>query len=662
MKQPEKKDTTGGPTRFLRTASFWALIVLIPLAIFQVMDTSRQVEKDLTYSEFRAQLDADNVVRVTITEGVKVEGELRRPLQESGVDIDRFHTLLPTEASQDLLDRLEEKGVEVEAKEAAANWVNYLISVLPWILIIGLWFFFFRQMQAGGSRAFSFGKSKAKLLTGDTPKVTFADVAGADEAKEDLKEIIEFLKDPAKFRRLGGRLPKGALLVGPPGTGKTLLARAVAGEADRPFFSMSGSDFVEMFVGVGASRVRDLFEQGKAHAPCIIFIDEIDAVGRHRGAGLGGGHDEREQTLNQLLVEMDGFESNEGVILLAATNRPDVLDPALLRPGRFDRQIVVDNPDVRGREGILKVHVKDIPLGDDVNLKILAKGTPGLSGADLANIVNEAALLAARYDKDRVYMDDFEVAKDKVMLGAERKSMVLSEDERRVTAFHEAGHAVVALRVPGLDPLHKVTIVPRGRALGITASLPEEDRHNYTKEWLEGQLTMLFGGRVAEEMVFGTSKITTGAGNDIERATSLARRMVTQFGMSDAIGPMSVGDQQHEIFLGRELSQRRDVSEQTAQLVDSEVKRILDSAYESAEQVLTHNRVLLDEIASALLERETLDADDIRLLETGEPLPPLPAAEEPAPPVLGPGPADAAPVADDRPAEGTGGEPAPALA
>jgi cell division protease FtsH len=662
MKQSEKKDTTGGPTRFLRTASFWALIVLIPLAIFQVMDTSRQVEKDLTYSEFRAQLDADNVVRVTITEGVKVEGELRRPLQESGVDVDRFHTLLPTEASQDLLDRLEEKGVEVEAKEAAANWVNYLISVLPWILIIGLWFFFFRQMQAGGSRAFSFGKSKAKLLTGDTPKVTFADVAGADEAKEDLKEIIEFLKDPAKFRRLGGRLPKGALLVGPPGTGKTLLARAVAGEADRPFFSMSGSDFVEMFVGVGASRVRDLFEQGKAHAPCIIFIDEIDAVGRHRGAGLGGGHDEREQTLNQLLVEMDGFESNEGVILLAATNRPDVLDPALLRPGRFDRQIVVDNPDVRGREGILKVHVKDIPLGDDVNLKILAKGTPGLSGADLANIVNEAALLAARYDKDRVYMDDFEVAKDKVMLGAERKSMVLSEDERRVTAFHEAGHAVVALRIPGLDPLHKVTIVPRGRALGITASLPEEDRHNYTKEWLEGQLTMLFGGRVAEEMVFGASKITTGAGNDIERATSLARRMVTQFGMSDAIGPMSVGDQQHEIFLGRELSQRRDVSEQTARLVDSEVKRILDSAYASAERVLTSNRTLLDEIATALLERETLDADDIRLLEAGEPLPPLPASEEPAPPVLGPGPVDAAPAADDRPAEGTGGEPAPALA
>ncbi|MGW8283234.1 MAG: ATP-dependent zinc metalloprotease FtsH [Gemmatimonadota bacterium] len=662
MKQPDNKDTAGGPARFLRTASFWALIVLIPLAIFQVMDTTRQVEKELTYSEFRAQLAADNVVRVTITEGVKVEGELRRSLQENGVDIDRFTTLLPTEASQDLLDQLEAKGVEVEAKEAAANWVNYLISILPWILIIGLWFFFFRQMQAGGSRAFSFGKSKAKLLTGDTPKVTFADVAGADEAKEDLKEIIEFLKDPAKFRRLGGRLPKGALLVGPPGTGKTLLARAVAGEAARPFFSMSGSDFVEMFVGVGASRVRDLFEQGKAHAPCIIFIDEIDAVGRHRGAGLGGGHDEREQTLNQLLVEMDGFESNEGVILLAATNRPDVLDPALLRPGRFDRQIVVDNPDVKGREGILKVHVKDIPLGDDVNLKVLAKGTPGLSGADLANIVNEAALLAARYDKDRVYMEDFEAAKDKVMLGAERKSMVLSEDERRVTAFHEAGHAVVALRVPGLDPLHKVTIVPRGRALGITASLPEEDRHNYTKDWLEGQLTMLFGGRVAEESTFGRSKITTGAGNDIERATSLARRMVTQFGMSDAIGPMAVGDQEHEIFLGRELSQRRDVSEQTARLVDSEVKRILDSAYASAERVLSQNQTLLDAIANALLERETLDADDIRLLDAGKPLPPLPVVEVPGTPALGPGPTDSSAAATDRPVEGAGGDPTPVLA
>jgi len=657
MKQSDEKRPENGLNRFLRTASFWALIVLIPLAIYQVMDTSREVRKELTYSEFRAQLQAENIAKVTITEGTKVEGEFRRALQENGVEVEGFQTLLPTEASQELLDRLEQGGVEVEARESGANWVGLLVSFLPWVLIIGLWFFFFRQMQAGGSRAFSFGKSKAKLLTGDTPKVTFADVAGADEAKEDLKEIIEFLKDPAKFRRLGGRLPKGALLVGPPGTGKTLLARAVAGEAGRPFFSMSGSDFVEMFVGVGASRVRDLFEQGKAHAPCIIFIDEIDAVGRHRGAGLGGGHDEREQTLNQLLVEMDGFESNEGVILLAATNRPDVLDPALLRPGRFDRQIVVDNPDVNGREGILKVHVRDIPLGDDVNLKVLAKGTPGLAGADLANVVNEAALLAARKNKDRVYMEDFEEAKDKVMLGAERKSLVLSDEERRVTAFHEAGHAVVALRVPGLDPLHKVTIVPRGRALGITASLPEEDRHNYTKEWLEGQLTMLFGGRVAEEMVFGERKITTGAGNDIERATNLARRMVTQFGMSEAVGPMAVGDQEHEIFLGRELSQRREVSEKTARLVDTEVKRILDTAYASAGRVLGENRTLLDEIAQALLDRETLDADDIKLLEAGKPLPPLPPAGVPERAVAPP--AVPEPRSDGSSLEGTGGEPSP---
>jgi cell division protease FtsH len=660
MKQQENGKGDQKATRFLRTASFWALIILIPLAIFQVMDSSRELEKELTYSEFREQLTAENVLRVTFTEGRKIDGELKTPVQEGGASVTKFHTLLPTEASQELLDQLEASGVETNAEESGSNWVNYLISILPWILIIGLWFFFFRQMQAGGSRAFSFGKSRAKLLTGDTPQVTFSDVAGAEEAKEDLKEIIEFLKDPAKFRRLGGRLPKGALLVGPPGTGKTLLARAVAGEAARPFFSMSGSDFVEMFVGVGASRVRDLFEQGKAHAPCIIFIDEIDAVGRHRGAGLGGGHDEREQTLNQLLVEMDGFESNEGVILLAATNRPDVLDPALLRPGRFDRQIVVDSPDVNGREGILRVHTKEIPLADDVQLKVLAKGTPGLSGADLANIVNEAALLAARYNKDRVYMDDLEAAKDKVMLGAERKSLVISEEERRVTAFHEAGHAVIALRVPGLDPLHKVTIVPRGRALGVTASLPEEDRHNYTKEWLEGQLIMLFGGRVAEEAVFGEKKITTGAGNDIERATAIARRMVTQFGMSEMVGPVAVGEQEHEIFLGRELSQRREVSERTAQLVDTEIKRILDAAYDRAESVLTENRPLLESIAGALLERETLDSEELKMLDRGDELPPVKTAEE-AYPVSTPAGADQ-PVADESPLEGAGGEPSPALA
>jgi len=662
-KGPEKNEQEGRVNRYLRTASFWALIVLIPIAIFQVMNSSRQAQSELIYTEFYEQLAADNIESVTIRDGMQLEGILRSPLPREGVEVLNFHTQLPGEANEELLTLLREAGVETRAEEAGNSWISLLISILPWILIIGLWLFLFRQMQAGGSRAFSFGKSKAKLLSGDTPKVTFADVAGCDEAKQELEEIIEFLKDPQKFSRLGGRLPKGALLVGPPGTGKTLLARAVAGEAARPFFSMSGSDFVEMFVGVGASRVRDLFEQGKAHAPCIIFIDEIDAVGRHRGAGLGGGHDEREQTLNQLLVEMDGFASNEGVILLAATNRPDVLDPALLRPGRFDRQIVVDSPDIKGREGIFRVHTQDIPLADDVELGVLAKGTPGLSGADIENVVNEAALLAARHDKDRVYMVDFEKAKDKVMLGAERKSMVISDEERKVTAYHEAGHAVVALRVPGLDPLHKVTIVPRGRALGITASLPEEDRHNYTKDWLQGQLKMLFGGRVAEESVFGETKITTGAGNDIERATDLARRMVTQFGMSPAIGPMAVGVREAEVFLGRDISHRREVSERTAQLVDAEVKRILDDAYEATEEVLEANLDLLERIAEALLERETLDSDNIMLLEAGNPLPPVPE-DTPAPAMLEP-PKEAITGADaaGAPLEGAGGgEPAPAPA
>jgi len=1113
---PDKNGSSGRMNRILRTASFWALLVLIPVAILQLMNSARGQQEALDYTEFRAELEAGNIQSVTISEGVSVEGRLKRPIQREETQIDRFQTRLPTELSEELEAELRAQNVQIEARPAGNNWVNILVGILPWVLIIGLWLFVFRQMQAGGSRAFSFGKSKARLLSGDTPKVTFADVAGCDEAKDELQEIIEFLKDPQKFSRLGGRLPKGALLVGPPGTGKTLLARAVAGEADRPFFSMSGSDFVEMFVGVGASvtgdtpvlvrddegtrlvtigeyvdgvydslgvargeerhdrvmpvfgtetlgyesgetgfrgdldvfgasawrsvkgvyrhrvdeiygveylggtirttgdhsvfvrghggirpiavrdlepgdvlvnlpyhvrggfdpehgtkrearahafecttapafltvdppddearaaytfavgaadfhsqrtlgdvlgvsqmtisnwqrgvhkpraisdryatteipeevevtpgllrllglyaaegransalefvfgahettlidecdalmgrhfglrascettgdntvrlhyrsaalgrffarqcgtgshekhvpallwdaprelflpfldgwsdgdgytsregklcvtsvsrrlveevawlcamhgistgirhgeqpegrflkgrslpggeywtliigktsnpfgdsaeettpgqakrsvvrrvvrkpydgyvydlcgceneaffggskpvllhnsRVRDLFEQGKAHAPCIIFIDEIDAVGRHRGAGLGGGHDEREQTLNQLLVEMDGFESNEGVILLAATNRPDVLDPALLRPGRFDRQIVVDNPDVKGREGIFRVHTQDIPLAEDVNLAVLAKGTPGLSGADIENVVNEAALLAARENKDRVYMDEFERAKDKVMLGTERRSMVISDEERKVTAYHEAGHAVIALRVPGLDPLHKVTIVPRGRALGITASLPEEDRHNYTKDWLEGQLKMMFGGRVAEEMTFGEGKITTGAGNDIERATDLARRMVTQFGMSPAIGPMAVGDREQEVFLGRDISHRREVSGKTAELVDAEIKRILDESYESTRQVLEQNSDLLERIAEALLERETLDVDDIGLLEQGKPLPPadipMPASslegkkkKETKTPV-------------ERPIEGAGGEPAPAPA
>jgi cell division protease FtsH len=501
-------------------------------------------------------------------------------------------------------------------------------------LIFGIWFFLFRSMQAGGAKAFSFGKSKAKLLTGDTPKVTFDDVAGADEAKVELQEIIEFLKDPQKFTKLGGRLPKGALLVGPPGTGKTLLARAVAGEAGRPFFSMSGSDFVEMFVGVGASRVRDLFEQGKAHAPCIIFIDEIDAVGRHRGAGLGGGHDEREQTLNQLLVEMDGFESNDGVILIAATNRPDVLDPALMRPGRFDRQIVVDLPDLRGREGILRVHIRNKPMGEDVEITTLARGTPGMAGADLANLVNEGALLAARRNHEKVYMADLEDAKDKVMMGAERKSMVMKDEERKLTAYHEGGHAICAVKVKGNDPLHKVTIVPRGRTLGVAWTLPEDDRVSVTREQLEANLVKAYGGRVAEELVFGRDRVTTGAASDIQQATGLARRYVSQWGLSDEIGPVLVGDNEQELFLGRELQTRREVSERTAQLVDSEVSRVIKEAYARATAVLQEHMDLLHTVAAALLDRETLTGDDVAALARGETLPPRPVSPPPSAPAL----------------------------
>jgi cell division protease FtsH len=659
-RQPKREDGDGGALAgFWRNASFWILLLLLPLVIYSLMQGGARSAGELSYSEFQEQLEDGNLSTVTIRESREIEGTLTSPIQRDGAEVSSFRTRLPVEADLALVDRLEEAGVEIRGEGAGNEWLVWIGRALPWILIIGIWIFLWRQMQGGSNRALQFGKSKAKLLTGETPEVTFEDVAGCDEAKDELEEIIEFLKDPSKFSRLGGRLPKGALLVGPPGTGKTLLARAVAGEAGRPFFSMSGSDFVEMFVGVGASRVRDLFEQGKESAPCIIFIDELDAVGRHRGAGVGGGHDEREQTLNQLLVEMDGFEANSGVILLAATNRPDVLDPALLRPGRFDRQIVVDSPDVRGREEILAVHTRDIPLAADVELSVLAKGTPGLSGAELENLVNEAALLAARLDKDKVYMEDLEAAKDKIMLGTERRSMVISDEERRVTAYHEAGHAVVALRVPGLDPVHKVTIVPRGRALGLTASIPEEDRHNYTKGWLEGQLTMLFGGRVAEEMIFGSDKITTGAGNDIERATSIARRMVTQFGMSEAIGPMSVGEQEHEVFLGRELGQRRDVSEKTAQLVDSEVKRILDGAYRTCREVLEDHGELLESIAQALLERETLDADDIEALAEGRPLPPPdePAGEKTA--EQGAEQPGTAPEGRERLEGSGGGEPSP---
>ncbi len=625
--QDREKEPGKSPSRFARVtrgASFWILIFLVPLLLLNVFNPNKQQQSaELDYRpQFLNQLEGGNIESVTVVGSNRIEGTLRTPIIVDDQQVESFSTTLPFENSTDELQaRLIEQDVTIRAEDPKQNWWFILLQALPWLLIIGFWFFMLRQMQAGGSKAFQFGKSKARLLSGDTPKVTFADVAGADEAKDELQEIIEFLKDPQKFSRLGGRLPKGVLLVGPPGTGKTLLARAVAGEAGRPFFSMSGSDFVEMFVGVGASRVRDLFEQGKQHAPCIIFIDEIDAVGRHRGAGLGGGHDEREQTLNQLLVEMDGFESNEGVILLAATNRPDVLDPALLRPGRFDRQVVVDAPDVKGREGILRVHLRRVPIGDDVEVKSLARATPGMSGADLQNLVNEAALLAARRGHDKVYMQDLEDAKDKVMLGAERRSMVLSDAERTLTAYHEAGHAVVALRTPGLDPVHKITIVPRGRALGVTASLPEEDRHSYSRDYLVASLAMLYGGRAAEEMIFGPEKITTGAGNDIERATAMARRMVTQFGMSESIGPIAIGDSEHEVFLGREIGQRRAVSEDVARRVDAEVKRLLDEAYQAAMKTLEENRDLLQRIADALLERETLDRDEIDLLASGEPLP-----------------------------------------
>ena len=636
---PNRPDANNRLGRVSKNAAFLMMMVLMLLLAVQFVRSQEETRAEITYTRFMRQLNNGNVFEVTVIDR-RIEGELRAPIMEQELEVTRFEVTLPSDVTDGLLEAFESNDVIIQAESPEAGWGTLLIGALPWLLFIAFWIWIFRTMQGGGNRAFQFGRSKAKLISPDTPKVTFADVAGADEAKEELQEIIEFLKDPAKFSRLGGRLPKGVLLVGPPGTGKTLLARAVAGEADRPFFQMSGSDFVEMFVGVGASRVRDLFEQGKAHAPCIIFVDEIDAVGRHRGAGLGGGHDEREQTLNALLVEMDGFESNEGVILLAATNRPDVLDPALLRPGRFDRQIVVDMPDLKGREGILRVHAKKLPLAEDVELQLTARGTPGMSGADLENICNEAALLAARRDGDKVSMDDFDEAKDKVMLGAERRSLVLNEEERKLTAYHEAGHTVVGLRIPGLDPVHKVTIVPRGRALGITASLPEEDRHSYRKEWMEGQLAMLFGGRVAEEMTFGPESVTTGAGNDIERATGMARRMVTSFGMSDGIGLMAVGEPEHEIFLGRDISQRRTVSEHTSRIVDEEVKRILDKAHTRAREVLEENQDLMEVFAQALLERETLDREAIQILERGEQLPPL---EVPEPEPLAPAAVESTP-------------------
>ncbi|MGO9305303.1 MAG: ATP-dependent zinc metalloprotease FtsH, partial [Candidatus Korobacteraceae bacterium] len=589
----------------VKTVVFWLVIVLSGVLLWQVVKgaNSGAKERDITFSEFLSQVDAGNVSEVTII-GQEVRGKFKN-------DKASFHTTIMA-GYTDMVKELRDKNVNMTVKDAqAGGWPSWLLNLAPFVLLGALWFIMIRQMQTGGNKALSFGKSRARLLSMQQKKVTFKDVAGVDEAKEELKEIIEFLREAQKFQKLGGRIPKGVLLVGPPGTGKTLLARAVAGEANVPFFSISGSDFVEMFVGVGASRVRDLFEQGKKNAPCIIFIDEIDAVGRHRGAGLGGGHDEREQTLNQLLVEMDGFESNEGVILIAATNRPDVLDPALLRPGRFDRRVVVSRPDVRGREEILRVHTRKIPISDDVDLGVLARGTPGFSGADLANMVNEAALSAARQNRKTVLMWDFEQAKDKVLMGAERKSMLLSDEEKKVTAYHEAGHALVAAMREHSDPLHKVTIIPRGMALGVTMQLPIDDKHNYTKDYLETEIAIMMGGRIAEEMYLNQK--STGAGNDIERATELARKMVCEFGMSD-LGPLTFGKKEEQIFLGREIAQHRDYSEATAIKIDEEVRRMINQGYSTAKNVLGSNHDTLVRIALALLEREVLDANEIKLL------------------------------------------------
>jgi len=587
---------------FLKTAALWVVIILIMFMLYHLFNQPKPKIDEFAYSDFIQILDAGQIKEVKI-QGQNIEGIYLKNAKDTA-----FRTFAPEDPQ--LVQRLMGKNVKVsaEAKSSDPWYMSVLISWIPMLLLIGIWILFMRQMQTGGSKAMSFGRSKARLMTQDRIKVTFADVAGVDEAKQELEEIIDFLKDPKRFTTLGGRIPKGVLLLGPPGTGKTLLAKAVAGEAGVPFFSMSGSDFVEMFVGVGASRVRDLFAQGKQHAPCIIFIDEIDAVGRHRGAGLGGGHDEREQTLNQLLVEMDGFESNEGVILMAATNRPDVLDPALLRPGRFDRQVVVASPDVKGREGILKVHTRKIPMADSVDLATLAKATPGFSGADLSNLVNEAALLAARYKKTKVDMSDLEMAKDKVLMGVERKSLVISEEEKRNTAYHESGHALLAKLLPNADPVYKVSIIPRGRALGVTQQLPIDDRHTYSKDYLLDTITVFMGGRVAEELVL--RHLTTGAGNDIERATDMARHMVTEWGMS-SLGPLSFGKVEQEMFLGREIAKRVDYSEETAQKIDQEVKQIVLECYQKARGLIEKHIDTLHTIAQRLLEKEVIDGSEI---------------------------------------------------
>ncbi|KAA3612357.1 MAG: ATP-dependent metallopeptidase FtsH/Yme1/Tma family protein [Calditrichaeota bacterium] len=623
-KNKKKNDDNFQWSKATRTLAFWLFIFIISIWLTMQLGQGENPRKKIGYSEFLGLLESKTISTCTI-EGFELTGELKEPrdFEGDGRQYTHIMVMLSEEIPMETADKwIENFGVEIEFKERSLDWGSYLLNLLPWILLAGFWIFFLRRMQGGGgggSRGiFNFGRSRAKLMSESGQKVTFKDVAGADEAKTELVEIIEFLREPEKFQRLGGRIPKGALLLGPPGTGKTLLAKAVAGEAGVPFFSMSGADFVEMFVGVGASRVRDLFEQGKKNAPCIVFIDEIDAVGRSRGAGLGGGHDEREQTLNQLLVEMDGFESNEGVILIAATNRPDVLDSALLRPGRFDRQIVVDLPDVRGREGILKVHSRAISVSRDVDLEVIAKGTPGFSGADLANMVNEAALLAARRDKRIVDMNDFEDAKDKVLMGTERTSLLLSDKEKKLTAYHEAGHALVAKFTKDADPVHKVTIIPRGRALGVTTYLPIDERHSYPKSYCEDLLVHLLGGRNAELLIF--KDVTNGAGNDLERSTELARKMVCEWGMSETVGPLVYGKKEEEVFLGREFGRSRNYSEETAQLIDLEIKKIITLADEKCNKILRENIDKLHAIAKALLKHETIDGEDIDKLINGEEL------------------------------------------
>ncbi|MBI3004608.1 MAG: ATP-dependent metallopeptidase FtsH/Yme1/Tma family protein [Ignavibacteriales bacterium] len=618
-----------------RVALSWVGIVLAVLLIMYAFRSTDETEYEVSFTTFQQLMNESKINEATIKKSGLTDfdfhGRLTQPTDiqtasgKTARNAVRIALTLPyTNIDDKLIADWTSKGLKLKIEKEDSLWMNALVNIFPWLLLIGVWLIIFRRMQAGGGGTkglFSFGKSRAKLLTEGMTQVTFQDVAGADEAKVELQEVIEFLKEPAKFQRLGGKIPKGVLLLGPPGTGKTLLARAVAGEAGVPFFSISGADFVEMFVGVGASRVRDLFEQGKKNAPCIIFIDEIDAVGRHRGAGLGGGHDEREQTLNQLLVEMDGFEQNTGVIIIAATNRPDVLDPALLRPGRFDRQVVVDRPDVKGREGIFRVHTKNIPLAEDVKLEVLAKGSPGLAGADIANLVNEAALLAARPNSKVVMMRHFEEAKDKVMMGMERKSMIISDREKKITAYHESGHVLVAKFLPEADPVHKVTIIPRGRALGVTTYIPIDEKHTYSKEYLDAMITYALGGRAAEKIIF--NQFTTGAGNDIERATEIARKMVCEWGMSEKLGPLAYGAKEEELFLGREITRTRNFSEQTAISIDAEVKRIVTSAMKRSEKILKQNMAKLHRLANALLEREILDSEEIDKVLRGQELPPV---------------------------------------